>query len=234
MFHALYKYSRLRKSWVYKKNYKTPCHLLMLSGKLWFIFLCLLKLFWFYSFLFVLSIHVDHCILINKQPLTCPCHLYSSFLHLEIFCWYSFYLLTCTCIDTCIILKITVWTFNFLRHSYNHVLLNFFCIWRPYNSWIVFNMNYNLHACKYMYHTCVWVAVCWLAIDFQIHALITGPFDTPYEGGFFYFVIRCPPDYPIRAPRVKLMTTGDNQVRFNPNLYKNGKVCLSILGYVMS
>lgn len=81
---------------------------------------------WFYSFLFVLSIHVHHCILINKQPLTCPCHLYSSFLHLEIFCWYSFYLLTCTCIDTCIILKITVWTFNFPRHSYNYVLLKFF------------------------------------------------------------------------------------------------------------
>jgi ubiquitin-conjugating enzyme E2 Z len=62
--------------------------------------------------------------------------------------------------------------------------------------------------------------------------MITGPFDTPYEGGFFYFVIRCPPDYPIRPPRVKLMTTGQGQVRFNPNLYKNGKVCLSILGYV--
>ena len=64
----------------------------------------------------------------------------------------------------------------------------------------------------------------------KIHALITGPFDTPYEGGFFYFVIRCPPDYPIRPPRVKFMTTGHGQVRFNPNLYKNGKVCLSILG----
>ena len=65
---------------------------------------------------------------------------------------------------------------------------------------------------------------------FQIHALITGPFDTPYEGGFFLFVIRCPPDYPIRPPRVKLLTTGNKEVRFNPNLYKNGKVCLSILG----
>ncbi|XP_074652438.1 ubiquitin-conjugating enzyme E2 Z-like [Tubulanus polymorphus] len=64
----------------------------------------------------------------------------------------------------------------------------------------------------------------------MVHALITGPFDTPYEGGFFYFIIRCPPDYPIRAPRVRLVTTGDGQVRFNPNLYKNGKVCLSILG----
>lgn len=64
----------------------------------------------------------------------------------------------------------------------------------------------------------------------QIHALITGPFDTPYEGGFFYFLIRCPPDYPIRPPRVKLMTTGDGRVRFNPNLYRSGKVCLSIIG----
>ncbi|KAK3597230.1 hypothetical protein CHS0354_004982 [Potamilus streckersoni] len=64
----------------------------------------------------------------------------------------------------------------------------------------------------------------------KIHALITGPFDTPYEGGFFYFLIRCPPDYPIRPPRVKLLTTGSGRVRFNPNLYKNGKVCLSIIG----
>uniref|UniRef100_G3SYH0 Ubiquitin-conjugating enzyme E2 Z n=1 Tax=Loxodonta africana TaxID=9785 RepID=G3SYH0_LOXAF len=63
-----------------------------------------------------------------------------------------------------------------------------------------------------------------------IHALITGPFDTPYEGGFFLFVFRCPPDYPIHPPRVKLMTTGNNTVRFNPNFYRNGKVCLSILG----
>ncbi|XP_046982713.1 ubiquitin-conjugating enzyme E2 Z-like [Schistocerca americana] len=63
-----------------------------------------------------------------------------------------------------------------------------------------------------------------------IHALITGSFDTPYEGGFFYFLVRCPPDYPIRPPRVKLMTTGGGTVRFNPNLYKNGKICLSILG----
>lgn len=64
----------------------------------------------------------------------------------------------------------------------------------------------------------------------KIHALIIGPFDTPYEGGFFYFLIRCPPDYPIRPPRCRLMTTGNNTVRFNPNLYRNGKVCLSILG----
>ena len=65
----------------------------------------------------------------------------------------------------------------------------------------------------------------------QLHALITGPFDTPYEGGLFHFVIRFPPNYPLVPPRVAFMTTGGGTVRFNPNLYRNGKVCLSILGW---
>lgn len=64
----------------------------------------------------------------------------------------------------------------------------------------------------------------------KVHALVTGPFDTPYEGGFFHFMIRFPPDYPHKPPRVKLLTTGHNSVRFNPNFYHSGKVCLSILG----
>ncbi|KAF6775977.1 hypothetical protein AHF37_04547 [Paragonimus kellicotti] len=64
----------------------------------------------------------------------------------------------------------------------------------------------------------------------RAYALITGPFDTPYEGGFFLFLVCFPPDYPLKPPKVKLMTTGNGTVRFNPNLYKNGKVCLSVLG----
>jgi ubiquitin-conjugating enzyme E2 Z len=64
----------------------------------------------------------------------------------------------------------------------------------------------------------------------RLHILITGPFDTPYEGGFFYFYLRVPPNYPHSPPRVRFMTTGGGRVRFNPNLYQNGKVCLSILG----
>ncbi|CAH8832149.1 unnamed protein product [Trichobilharzia szidati] len=64
----------------------------------------------------------------------------------------------------------------------------------------------------------------------KIYALITGPFDTPYEGGFFLFMIRFPPQYPLVPPKVKLMTTGNGTVRFNPNFYSNGKVCLSVLG----
>ncbi|CAH3034214.1 unnamed protein product [Porites evermanni] len=64
----------------------------------------------------------------------------------------------------------------------------------------------------------------------KVHALVVGPRGTPYEGGFFYFLIFFTPDYPIKPPKVKLMTTGGGRVRFNPNLYANGTVCLSILG----
>jgi len=64
----------------------------------------------------------------------------------------------------------------------------------------------------------------------KIHVVITGPPDTPYEGGFFYFILHCPSNYPAGPPKATLLTTGSGRVRFNPNLYRNGKVCLSILG----
>jgi len=62
------------------------------------------------------------------------------------------------------------------------------------------------------------------------HAIIVGPSDTPYELGFFYFLMKFPNDYPHVPPQVTLQTTGGGVVRFNPNLYACGKVCLSILG----
>lgn len=61
------------------------------------------------------------------------------------------------------------------------------------------------------------------------HALIIGPENTPYFGGFFFFEIIYPKDYPKTSPQVKFLTI-DKKVRFNPNLYEDGKVCLSILG----
>jgi len=61
-----------------------------------------------------------------------------------------------------------------------------------------------------------------------VHCLLAGNADTPYEGGMFYFYLVCPDDYPISPPRVKIMT-GIGRCRLNPNLYQNGKVCLSIL-----
>ena len=63
----------------------------------------------------------------------------------------------------------------------------------------------------------------------NIKALIIGPKNTPYENGFFFFYIKMPSNYPKSPPFVKFETI-DGVVRFNPNLYKNGKVCLSILG----
>ena len=39
-----------------------------------------------------------------------------------------------------------------------------------------------------------------------------------------------PEDYPAKPPKMQLVTTGNGSVRFNANLYANGKVCLSLLG----
>ena len=63
-----------------------------------------------------------------------------------------------------------------------------------------------------------------------IKILIIGPKDTPYENGCFIFDVFIPDKYPQDPPMVNLMTTGNGTVRFNPNLYNDGKVCLSLLG----
>lgn len=60
------------------------------------------------------------------------------------------------------------------------------------------------------------------------YALIVGPSDTPYFGGFYFFEFTYPTDYPHSPPKVKYCTNG-NDIRFNPNLYKCGKVCVSLL-----
>ena len=59
-------------------------------------------------------------------------------------------------------------------------------------------------------------------------AMIVGPSNTPYENGFYFFELRYPADYPHSPPVLKFCTQ-DGETRFNPNLYKNGKVCVSIL-----
>lgn len=64
-----------------------------------------------------------------------------------------------------------------------------------------------------------------------VKALIVGPKDTPYEGGFFFFDLEFPDSYPHKPPSAKMKTLSPKEsVRFNPNLYVEGKVCLSILG----
>jgi ubiquitin-protein ligase len=60
------------------------------------------------------------------------------------------------------------------------------------------------------------------------YAMIVGPSDTPYFGGFYFFEFTYPSDYPHSPPKVKYCTNGNN-IRFNPNLYIGGKVCISLL-----
>ena len=54
--------------------------------------------------------------------------------------------------------------------------------------------------------------------------------DTPYAYGCFEFDMYLPSNYPHSPPHVEIITTGGGKFRFNPNLYDNGKVCLSLLG----
>ena len=60
--------------------------------------------------------------------------------------------------------------------------------------------------------------------------LVSGPQDTPYAYGCFLFDVYFPPEYPATPVLITLRTTGGGTVRFNPNLYSSGKVCLSLLG----
>ena len=72
----------------------------------------------------------------------------------------------------------------------------------------------------------------------MVYALLIGPKDTPYENGFYFFKFEYPDNYPMTPPKATYCTQGilkhplsdsSYKVRFNPNLYTCGKVCLSML-----
>jgi len=63
-----------------------------------------------------------------------------------------------------------------------------------------------------------------------IKILIMGSKDTPYSNGAFMFDLYCDDSYPNNPPKMVIATTGQGKIRFNPNLYSCGKVCLSLLG----
>ena len=62
----------------------------------------------------------------------------------------------------------------------------------------------------------------------KARALIIGPSDTIYENAYLFFNIEFPKNYPFSPPNVRYIA--QNNVRIHPNIYTNGKVCLSILG----
>ncbi|CAF1770084.1 unnamed protein product [Brassica napus] len=59
---------------------------------------------------------------------------------------------------------------------------------------------------------------------FEWNVTIIGPPDTLYEGGFFNAIMSFPQNYPNSPPTVRF--TSD---MWHPNVYSDGRVCISIL-----
>merc|ERR1712112_231026 len=59
-------------------------------------------------------------------------------------------------------------------------------------------------------------------------AMIHGPKNTPYEDGLFFFDFQLGSDYPTLPPSCHYISYCTD--RLNPNLYEEGKVCVSLLG----
>jgi ubiquitin-conjugating enzyme E2 G1 len=60
---------------------------------------------------------------------------------------------------------------------------------------------------------------------FEWRVLVTGPPGTLFEGGYFPTILKFPPTYPDKPPTMHFTTKGF----FHPNVYPDGKVCISIL-----
>ncbi|KAI8130973.1 (E3-independent) E2 ubiquitin-conjugating enzyme [Lucilia cuprina] len=61
-----------------------------------------------------------------------------------------------------------------------------------------------------------------------LSVMIEGPKHTPYEDGMFFFDIQLGRDYPKNPPLCHYISYCSD--RLNPNLYEDGKVCVSLLG----
>jgi ubiquitin-protein ligase len=64
----------------------------------------------------------------------------------------------------------------------------------------------------------------------MMKAILSGAIGTPYAHGLYEYDIFFDDGYPAGPPKMQITTTGGGQIRFNPNLYACGKVCLSLLG----
>lgn len=62
----------------------------------------------------------------------------------------------------------------------------------------------------------------------KAYVMIVGSKDSLYFGGYYFFEITFPTDYPHAPPLVEYLTN-DGNTRFHPNFYKSKKVCLSML-----
>ena len=118
-------------------------------------------------------------------------------------------------------------TFNIVNHLYSKYSTN--KIEMKSLSRIISEISSFKQGLPLNYDSTIWMRIS--KINMNIFTfIISGPKDTPYENGLFEFHAYLPTNYPHTEPKVLLKTTGNNTVRFNPNLYNCGKVCLSLLG----
>ncbi|WVR07973.1 hypothetical protein IAU60_005016 [Kwoniella sp. DSM 27419] len=116
------------------------------------------------------------------------------------------------------------------RHAYNAVIQSLLGVAKPKRSLAIAKelaiLTTSLPAA---WHSSIFLRVDDARVD-VLKAMIIGPEDTPYQNGCFIFDIHLPLEYNTISPAVKSMTTNGGKFRYNPNLYADGKVCLSLLG----
>ena len=61
---------------------------------------------------------------------------------------------------------------------------------------------------------------------FTWDAVISGPSDTPYQNALYKARLQFPRDYPLSPPSMKFLP---GSVPYHPNIYSDGRVCISIL-----
>lgn len=65
---------------------------------------------------------------------------------------------------------------------------------------------------------------CFRLSSRYFHVKVTGPEDSPFEGGLFKLELFLPEDYPMSAPKVRFITK-----IYHPNIDRLGRICLDIL-----